>query len=522
MTLPPLWPWQARGIAKVQELLRSGLLQICRALFTGGGKTREQLELCRWMSEQGKQTLLFVNQRNLTHQTGIAFTKAGLVPGYLAAGFEGPLSDVRVCSVQTVRTRHAQNLPEADLVIIDECHRRDFDFVLDGYRERGTPVVGYTATPVGLGGKYQVMVQEGTKAEARALQPSPAIVPCYVFAPSEPDMKGVSMTKLGEFNQKAMARRVVQCQVFGDVVEHWLLLNPERRPTLLWAPGVQESRGFVEVLRKNRKNGITAAHVDGETPLDCPWCKALGRGESAPRRTVEEIDCRTCIGNGSRDGTIQIVSSYGVLREGVDWPWICHGILVQVCGALSTFLQLAGRLLRAFPGKDQCVLQDHSGCWHRHGSPNIDRVWTLGDEDRRIRKEKKKRLEAGDEREPICCPQCHAIRTAGPKCRHCGHEHVRSVRFVRTVEGELKRAVGSVVKKKRQVSEDQKTWTVCLYAGAARNRTLRNCWGDFYRRLQRPVPPDVKPQPPQGDDRWDMPVRLVYPSYYRAPKQVEA
>ena len=54
--------------------------------------------------------------------------------------------------------------------------------------------------------------------------------------------------------------------MFGRVLDHWRKLNPDGRPTILFAPGVAESIWFVDEFARN---GIRAAHIDGEdTYLD--------------------------------------------------------------------------------------------------------------------------------------------------------------------------------------------------------------------------------------------------------------
>lgn len=491
MSLPPLWPWQAACISEVPRLLAAGYKQIAVTTPTGMGKTREMSELARWSLDRSQRTLLYTNRRLLTEQTGGFLTRAGLEPGYIAAGFDGPLADLRIASVQTVLRRMDSgriDLPESDLVLVDECHSKAFDRILDSYKEAGVPCIGFTATPVDLASRYQTLLVAGKKAEGRS---AGALVRCDVFAPVEPDLRGVRWQVLSEKN---LAKRVMQCTVFADVFDHWRKLNPEQWPTLLWAPGVPESRWFVQ---KFLEAGVSAAHVDGETDPDL-------------RRQIQA---------DHQSGAVKVVSSYGVLREGIDWPWVRHGIGVQVWRDYSTYLQCVGRLLRAYPGKEIAILQDHAGAWHRHGSPNLDRDWTLADTDKEIALRQRKRREAGLEGEPICCPRCHGIRSKGPKCPHCGYEHTRSVRMVRTEAGELKKAVGNTVKRKPQKTEEQKVWTSCIYAGVARNMTVRQIWGWWWKRMQRQLPPDCFPRPPaEGSTDWERTVSEVYPNYCRRRK----
>jgi superfamily II DNA or RNA helicase len=298
-------------------------------------------------------------------------------------------------------------------------------------------------------------------------------------------MRGVKMVK-GEYTHKGMVQRVMQCICFADVFDGWRANNPFALPTMLFAPGVPESKWFVQEFEAR---GVTARHIDGDTPED----------------EREEILA------AHKEGDVKVLSSFGVMREGADLPWVRYGILVQVCGALSTYLQIVGRLLRAFPGKDRCTLQDHSGCWWRHGSPNMDRRWELSQTDKQIAKERRISRQRNEVPEPISCPKCHGIRSAGPKCPHCGYEHQKSVRAVRMTDGSLKRMTGDVIKPKVQPNQDERNWKKCLYAAARSGHTLRQARGRFGKLTGRSLPPDVKPQPAGSDVAWDRRAGEVYP-----------
>ena len=250
-------------------------------------------------------------------------------------------------------------------------------------------------------------------------------------------MKGVKRNKIGEYVQKDMIKKVMQYLVFGNVFDWWHQLNPEHLPTILWAPGKAESRWFVEQFQAR---GVRAAHVDGDTS----------------DRERERIF------SASDGGDCPIVSSCGVLREGVDMPWLRHGILVQACGLLKTFLQLVGRLLRSCDGKQDCVLQDQAGAWHNHGNPNRDFPWAIGDTDKII--SQRSRLEHKDpvKPEPLCCPKCHAIRFSGRVCTNCGHEHKMSVRAVRMESGSLHQKRAMSTRRSGPARTPRSGWAACL------------------------------------------------------------
>lgn len=496
---PPLWPHQASGLDELGRAVDAGEKAICVTSPTGGGKTT--IISCRieQVIERGGRVALFTNRKILTNQASGRLRDFGLEHGVMAAGHDPRMwARVQVCSLQTVGKRvfarkeaereDAWELPNVDEVHIDEAHSNKAETatkIISHYKARGVPVIGWTATPVGLAGIYDKLIVAGRNSDLRRCG---SLVRCDVYAPTEPDMKGVRFNAVGEYVQDEMRKRVMQCTVFGDVFSHWRRLNPDGRPTLMWAPGVQESKWFAEQWRRE---GVTAGHIDGETP-------------------EEE---RKELFAASKEGRIKVLCSCGVMREGADLPWVSHGILCQPCGALSTYLQIVGRILRAHPesGKTLAIMQDHAGAWHRHGSPNWDRDWDLSDTDKSIAKQVREQREQGKEQEPICCPRCGGIRRTGAECPFCGHSHVKSVRAVRMVDGTLKKMVGPTVKVKRQKSAEQKAWDSALFAAGRSRRTVEQARAIYFNAVGNWPPEGLRNMPPASSTDWQRRAGDVYP-----------
>lgn len=503
-----LWPHQARGLDALDRAIAAGERAICVAAPCGAGKTTCMATRADHLSARGKRMAIFTNRKILTTQASGTLSRFDVSHGVMAAGHDPSVfRDVQVCSLQTISKRvfqrqkdgrqDAWELPNVDEVHIDEAHSNTAETaraVIDHYKFLNVPVVGWTATPVGLAGIYEKLIIAGTNSELRKCG---ALVRCDVYAPTEPDMRGVKFNAVGEYVLNGMRKRVMQCTVFGDVFDNWKRLNPFALPTLLWAPGIDESRWFVDQWKRK---GVTAAHIDGDTPEE-------------ERKEIFEA---------SKEGRITVLSSCGVLREGFDAPHIAHGILCQPCGGLSTFLQIVGRILRAHEGKDLAILQDHAGAWHRHGSPNADREWDLNDTDKSISEKKRKQREQGEDPEPICCPKCGGVRKIGPTCPFCGHEHVKSCRYVRMTDGTLKKMLGPVVKKKAPKDPDQEAWKQALYAAARSNRTLDQARGIFKKNTGRYVPLGLQNMPPEGSQDWNRRAGDVYPWLLKSRKRKEA
>lgn len=462
-----LRPYQCLGISDLRKEIGTGKKLITLVSPTGGGKTVIMKDLAESTTIKKKQTAIYTNRRLLLDQTAEVFGDNKVAYGIMAAGHNtNKHAPVQICSVDTIRSRvfdsQTWELPPADLVMIDEIHRFNNNTgrrVIEEHLNNGAVVVGFTATPVGIDEICQSLVNAGTYSE---LISDDFLVPCEVFAPSEVDMKGVDMSN-GEFNTKQMAKRVMECNIFGDVLQHWLRLNPWRKPTMLFAPGVKESIYFMEKLKEN---GIKTAHLDGTTPTH-------------EREEIKEA---------SRNGEIEIVCNCEVLTFGVNWPWVECCILLHVCGGLTKYIQIAGRILRPYPGKTSAILIDHTGAWHRHGPPDMDRVWELGQTDLSLNQERRKQFERGEVMES-CCPSCG--RTfKGQVCPSCNDKSGRSVRKIRQQDGTLKIMPGPAIKRKTKQT-DKQLWSGYLFRGAQCRPplTIRQCVGMFYRE-QGHWPPD--------------------------------
>lgn len=414
-----------------RRAIQSGVRAFVIVAPTGAGKTIIAALFAQGIKAKGKDGLIVTHRKILLGQASDTLNDHGIIHGLLASGHDkATLRNIQIASIQTLNSwvveRGKMEYPPADVLLVDEAHSNTGPMalaIIDHYKKAGAIVIGLTATPVGLAGIYDAIVDGGKYSELRA---DGRLVPCEVYAPSEPDMNGVKVSK-GEFVSSQAAKRVEQCGIVGDIYHYWRKLNPFALPTVVFAPSVAQSRWIVENVF--RANGFTAEHIDGET---------------------EEAERDDIFGRYA-DGRVKVLSSCGVLREGWNAPCAAHGILLQPCAGLSSYIQIAGRILRAYPGKEVATLQDHVGAFWRHnGPPDQDWEWNIDDSDSAIAKRIKKAKEQGKAKEPLCCPKCSFVRQAGPACPQCGFEHDKSVRHVRTQDGRLQKMTGPVVKAKRQ------------------------------------------------------------------------
>lgn len=469
------WPHQQRCFDRAIKNFFAGVDAQVVVSVTGSGKTRIMVELIQWAEHEGLKVAIYTNRRLLFDQLCEVFAECGVRFGRRASGHRPDLNKpVQICMVQTERSKvldaESRELHAADLVIIDEAHINSQGAMLTiakDHIEQGGKVIGFTATPVSIGHLYTTMVDGATASEARACG---ALLPAKVFAIEEPDNgKFITKVNVGKASGELRSQmRPAYCHsIFGRVLDHWLRLNPERLPTILFAPGVPESKWMAEELYKS---GVRSAHIDAKGAwVDGHWNPGTWmRGEVIKR--LEK-------------GDIEIVCNRFVLREGIDAPSVAHGILATKFGGESTYLQAVGRILRNHHSLDKhVIIQDHGGNAHLFGSPNEDRVWELSDTDASREYVRRRRKEKGLDQEPYTCPECFMVRRSGGMCPRCGFECSQHVRRVLQHNGQLVEYRGPRYKKKPTGGEEmKKLWEHCFWrARKSRNKmTFRQTFALF-------------------------------------------
>lgn len=496
-----LWPHQQRAIDDVLAAIAAGERKICVTSPTGMGKTRTMAELIDHWCDQGLKTVLYTNRRLLVEQTSRVMAAHGIDHGMRAAGYEDEgYFPVAVSSIQTEDSRvfrkSSWQLHNADRVLIDEAHNQTAKVtrkILDAHLSAGAVYVGFTATPLDLEGLYDCLIQAGTMSEGRSCG---ALIPAWHYAPDEPDLHDVKMQEGVDLTEKQNRKAIMRKGIFGRVWEHWLRLNPERKPTILFAPGVRESIWLAEQFQAQ---GVSAAHIDGQEV----WVN--GRLERTSRQAREDV-----LG-ASKDGKITVLCNRFVLREGIDAPWLAHGIFATVFGSLQSYLQSGGRLLRAYPGLDSVTIQDHGGNWWRHGSLNADRYWQLGDTSSVLAGLRADRMRAKKEKEPYLC-RCGLVLSS-PKCRLCGWEVplTKRSRPVVQTDGTLKEMLGDIYRPRRttQSPDAQQIWERVYYRAKKSGMTFRQAEALYAKENNWEWPPRTLRLMPVRERDWFLPVSEV-------------
>ncbi len=124
-------------------------------------------------ANKGLAVFIYTHRILLTYQTIKAFEAAGLDFGVIGAGFQKllqPEAKIQICSLDTVFSRMDNWKHEIPRLISDRgrSHQQvaaSAQKVFGRHLEQGARLIGFTATPVGLGKMYDDLVCAGTYGE---------------------------------------------------------------------------------------------------------------------------------------------------------------------------------------------------------------------------------------------------------------------------------------------------------------------------------------------------------------------
>lgn len=469
--------YQAQAIQNVREKLKAGKKRVVLQMPTGSGKTATAAAVIDSALGKGRRVIFTVPALSLITQTIDSFRRDGITDIGVMQG-QHILTDadqpVQICSVQTLARRQ---IPQADLVVVDEAH-----IVFDLYERwfnrpdwKNVPFIGLSATPwtKGLGKLYDDLIIGATTQD---MIDKGHLCKFRVFAPSKPNLEGIK-TVAGDYDLAGLDKAMNQKALVGDIVKTWLEKS-EGRPTLCFAVNRAHAANICDDFNRA---GIPAAYVDGETSLD------------------ERDD----LAQEFKQGIYKVICNVGVMTTGVDLPFVSCLILARPTKSEMLFVQIVGRGLRPVQGKEDCLILDHSDTTARLGFVTEIGYDHLNDG--------KKKQSSGPQEEkeealPKPCPSCTYLMP--PKirvCPACGFERKPKAN-VSVMEGGLVELLGN--------GKAKFTWTenpallereifYCELLGFAQERGYRRGWAFHQYRerflenphktfLNKPVPPSDK------------------------------
>ena len=409
------------------QMLRQSLAKEKRLVIqmpTGAGKTLIAAKIIEGAISKGNRVIFTVPAIPLIDQTVRAFEAEGIHPR------TDTLAKVQVASVQTLRRCE---IPDAALVIVDECHIRAE--VIEKLMDERPDVffIGLSATPWarGMGFRWNGLLIPVTIGE---LIVQGFLSRFSAYAPDLPDLSGVKISK-GDYAESGLEAVMGDAKLMGSVVTTWLQRG-QNRPTLCFAVNRAHA---AQLAAQFESHGIATAYVDSYTD-----------------RVEREV-----INQRFKAGEIKIICSVRTMTTGVDLPVSC---IIDAAPTKSVMLhvQKIGRGLRVNPGTEDCIILDHAGNSLRLGLVTDIRHASLDSSNPGEKPQRK----AGAERLPRPCIKCETLHT-GKACPSCGHER-RAVANVDSVDGDLVEITPK--KAAATTAEKQRFWSMALHLDRQRSK----------------------------------------------------
>jgi len=384
--------YQKQAISQTYRLIRSGIRSVVLVAPTGAGKTCIGSRIVNDAVRRGRRVLFLVHRDPLVPQTQDELLNYGIEAGIIKAGYrENRELPVQIASIQSLARR---DLPkDIGLVIIDECHTvgwyQAFEEVKQTYSPCGVPALGKTVY-IGLtGSPWRSKPKEhfGEHFEAIVRVPGPEspedekkfltvrlIERGFLVPPRNFGWGGFLRSDLlekadGEFTQKSLEAAVSHPEFNSHVVKKFLEVATDRSG-IVFCTSVKQSR---ELTKLFNTAGIRCEHIEADTP----------------HQVRREMYSRL------RSGETQLLSSVGTLTEGFNVKNISTIVLARPTASEALLIQMCGRGLRLFPGKQDCYLLDFCQNFKRLGFITSRRQITL-------------------------CPRPQSPFLTGKECPECG------------------------------------------------------------------------------------------------------
>lgn len=351
--------YQAAAVQATLRHFRASAEPACLVLPTGAGKSLIIAELARLA--RGR-VLVLAHVKELCEQNYEKFTRSGMSAGLYVAGLKRKDVDsaVTFATVQSVQRNLDDFSAKVSLLIIDECHRLgdaddgQFQQVIRHLRSASPhlKLLGLTATPYRLGAGWSY--RKHTNGTVRSVEPRPfercvyevtlkdliqrgfLTQPTVLDAPvAQYDFSALDADEFGRVPERAVNALLVRhARVTEAIVEQVQELARERRGVMLFAATVKHAKEIASYLPQ------------AETGL------VLGDTNNAERDDViQRFKARE----------LKYLVNVSVLTTGFDAPHVDMIAILRRTDSVSLFQQIAGRGLRLYPGKQDCLIVDYAG-----------------------------------------------------------------------------------------------------------------------------------------------------------------
>jgi len=391
-----LYKYQNKFVHKVRYALSRGAKHLLCQSPTGSGKTVIFADITRMAVGKGSRVMIVTDRTELLNQASETVRAFGSTPYYFRAGVKLIDRDrkVFIAMAQTLRNRIKQDdwfdfiANDIDMIIIDEAHVQEFNYLFESKVLDDKVVLGFTATPYRTG----KMRQLGLDYEQIILGPSirklisrGKLVNCDIYDCGSPDMSKVAINRMkGDYNEKQMFDVFNTTKLYKGLIKNYRRYTPNQK-MLVFCTNIQHA---IKTTKRLNKEGFTAKFV----------CSRVGKPKAVQGDDVaEQINYerklkrynyykknfdrhsgeRKCVFDGFKNNEFKILVNVDIATKGYDCPDIEVICLYRATLSLTLYLQILGRGGRIAKGKSHFTVFDFGDNKSRFGGYEEHRLWSL-------------------------------------------------------------------------------------------------------------------------------------------------
>ena len=362
-------------------------------LATGGGKTFVFSFFVKyWLSVNEGNVTILVHRKELLDQTISSLGKLGVKAEGITKDNKKPkfTDRVFVSMVQTLSRRLKKDenyIPNTKLLIIDECHRNDFNNVFPYFSDAQR--IGFSATPISANKKkplkdyYNDIV---CCAGIKDLIKEGNLSHCKTYAIKGIDTRYFKKDNKGEYTYKSMTNQFKNPKMVKNVVESYKKKCLDKK-TLVFNVNIEHS---IEVCNEFVMAGYDARYLDSKFSNE------------------ERVDTLKWF----KETDNAILCNVDILTTGFDEPSVECILVNRSTTSLPLWLQMTGRGGRLYPGKEFFTIVDLGDNVNKHGRWEEHRKWDKLFKDDQV-------LGVPPVKD---CPECGYINiSTAKKCEECDH-----------------------------------------------------------------------------------------------------
>ena len=375
MTTPKLRPYQEQFVSQMRKSF-SKHKHVLGTAATGSGKTFCFSHMAKSSVDRGYKVLILSNRAKLLRQAGGSLSLFGIQAGFISAQHRIiPEERCVVAMAQTLQRRYMlpeyrKYLESVDLLIIDEIHQQDFNFLLESGIFKDKWVLGVTATAKRtgkqrqLGLDFDVIVQGITAQNGIDLG---FLNPAKHYTLDAPDLSGVKTDPIsGDFKSKELFNIFDKPKLYGGVVSEFKRICNQEKSICFCVNQIHAIKTCLEfnaagIKSKFVVSGLKNDHEDYH----------LYESNKHLTGTKEQMEYEF------EHGDIIVLCNVGIYTTGCDIPEIKNVILNRATLSEPLYIQMIGRASRLFQGKDHFKILDLGGNVLRHGLFEADRPASL-------------------------------------------------------------------------------------------------------------------------------------------------